>query len=175
MKKTYIYAAVLSALLIFGALTAVYQINHPGRITPSGKYTKLKAGYLTADYSVAAEQLGLDKDKKARTPYAALIETSTPELEEGEKITAVFYFFDVEGKNVLAYSNGTEAQATDIELDDVWKLYDSEFKFAENTDYGIPDYGTVKVYLRVGDGVYFKNYSENELPDVIKQYLHSVK
>ena len=41
--------------------------------------------------------------------------------------------------------------------------------FAEATDhdYGIPDYGTVKLYLRRGDGVYFRSYPEAEFPSDI--------
>ena len=178
MKKPFIYAAVLAALLIFGALAAAYQINHPGRIIPSKTYTEKKAEYLTANYRPTAEQLGIEDNKKGSTVYAAVIERSTPELEKTGGVTAIFDFIDITGKRDSVLSDGTpigSKEMTEDEIkqafEDLAALFDDGYKDAENTDYGIPDYGYVKVYLRRGDGVYYKLYEENALPDAVKQYI----
>ena len=170
MKKPYIYAAVLSALLIFGALAAVYQINHPGRIIPSKVYTERKAELITKDYRTAAEQLGIENNKRGSTVYAVMAEVSLPELEKEYGITSAFYFLDVEEKRAHVYSNGAEADTTQEKIvllgvtEAATEFFDDSFTLASNTDYGIPDYGYVKLYFRRGDGVYFKLYKEDEIP-----------
>ena len=178
MKKPYVYAAVLAALLIFGALTAAYQINHPGRLTPSKVYTERKAELLTADYRTTAEQFGIEDNKKGSTVYAAMMEISTPELEKTGGVTAMFEFIDITGKRDSVLSGGTSIAVKDMTAEEIKKafedisvLFDSEYKAAENTDYSIPDYGYVKVYLRRGDGVYYKLYEENALPEAVERYL----
>lgn len=182
MKKPYIYAAVLSMLLIFGALAAVYQVNHPGRIIPSKRYTEQKAEYLTANYRPTAEQLGIEDTKKGSTVYAAGIEICTPELEKTGGITALFEFIDITGKRDSILSSGTKIASKELNDDGIKaafeglaKLYDGEYKAAENTDYGIPDYGYVKVYIRRGDGVYYKLYEENALPEAVNSYISGRK
>lgn len=182
MKKPYIYAAVLSVFAILVALAAAYQINHPGRIVPSKTYTEKKAEYLTANYRPVAEQLEIESSKKGSTVYAALIEVSTPELEKTGGITSTFCFIDITGKRYTVTSDGTDieqAEKTKEELksafDGLAALYDDSYKAAENTDYGIPDYGYVKMYLRRGDGVYYKLYKEDALPETIQQYISGTK
>ena len=179
MKKPYIYAVILSALLIFGALAAAYQINHPGRIIPSKYYTEKKAEYLTSNYRPAAEQLGIEDNKKGSTVYAAMIEISTPELEKTGGVTALFAFIDITFRCPVYLSNGDPPASMrallDKEIkqafDELSTLFDDEYKTAENTDYGIPDYGYVKVYLRRGDGVYYKLYKEDEQPEAVEKYM----
>jgi hypothetical protein len=182
MKKPYIYAAAIAALLIFGALAAVYQINHPGRIIPSKYYTEKKAEYLTANYRPTAEQMGIEDSKKGSTVYAAMIEVSTPELEKTGSVTAMFDFIDITGKRDSVLSDGTSVlpkEMTDEEIkqafDSLAALFDDGYKAAENTDYGIPDYEYVKVYLRRGDGVYYKLYKEDALPEAVSDYLSGQK
>ena len=171
MKKTSIYAVICAALLIFGALTAVYGIRHPGRIIPSPEYTKLKATYLTANYIPAAEELGIEKNKRGSTFYAAAIEFSTPELEKSEGVTAQLYFFDALNKYAHVKSNGVSRYTAKLEgtvsHDLTYKaaaLFDASFTEAGDSDYGIPGYGQIKLYLRRGDGVYIKLYEADEFP-----------
>ena len=179
MKKPYIYALVLSALLIFGALAAAYQINHPGRIIPSKTYTEEKAEYLTSNYRPAADQMGIEDNKKGSTVYAAMVEISTPELEQTDGITALFAFVDITLRWPVYLSSGDPPASIKALNDDEIKqafeelaaLFDDGYKEAENTDYGIPDYGYVKVYLRRGDGVYYKLYKEDEQPEAAEKYI----
>ena len=178
MKKPYIYAVILSALLIFGALVAVYQINHPGRIVPSKTYTEKKAEYLTANYRSVAEQFGVEDNKKGSTVYAAMIEVSTPELEKTGGTTAMFDFIDMTGKRDSVLSDGTSIESKELTEDELKKafeelsaLFDDGYTETENTDYGIPDYGYVKVYLRRGDGVYYMIYKEDALPEAVQRYI----
>ena len=178
MKKPYIYAIVLSALLILGALAAAYQINHPGRIIPSKTYTEKKAEFLTSNYRPTADQLGIEDNKKGSTIYAAMIEVSTPELEKSG-VTALFAFVDITLRRPVYLSNGDPPASVrafqDEEImqtfDGLSALFDDGYAEAENTDYGIPDYGYVKVYLRRGDGVYYKLYKEDEQPEAVEKYI----
>lgn len=176
MKKSVIYALLAAALVILGALTAAYRIGNPDRLIPSNRYTELKARLLTADYRQAAEDLGIEDGKRGSYVYAVMIEYPTPELEKSEKITASFFFFDALNKYAHADSNGGENVAVRYPGDLVSgltesaaKLFDDTFKPAENTDFGIPDYGAVKLYIRRGDGIYFRYYGENEVPPVLPQ------
>ena len=41
MKKPYVYAIILAAIVIFAALAFVYQIKNPGRIIKSGERDSL--------------------------------------------------------------------------------------------------------------------------------------
>lgn len=178
MKKTYIYAIILSALLIFSALAAAYQIKNPGRIIPDKKYTETKAQLLTANYLPAAKALEIEENKRGSTVFAAAVEYSTKEREKSEGVTAEFYFFDLLNKYAHLQSTGdnkqTERHKTDIPSELTGKaaaLFDGTFSEADNPDYGIPDYNYVKLYIRRGDGVYYKIYEEKDFPAEITELL----
>ena len=77
MKKPYIYAIILTALVIFAALAAAYQIKNPARIIPEQKYTETKAQLLTANYLPAAKELQIEENKRGSTVFAAAVEYPT--------------------------------------------------------------------------------------------------
>ena len=172
MKKPHIYMVVVLALVVFCALAAVYQSANPGRLIPAKAYTEKKATYLTSDYRDAAERLGIDKDKRGSTVYGVMAEVSLPALEEKYGITSAFYFTDVDGRRAHVYSNGAEGNAKE-ELtgvtDSAAELFDDGFARASNSDYGIPERGYAKLYVHRGDGVYFKLYKENEIPESLSE------
>ena len=169
MKKIHVYAVILAVLLAFAALAAVYQRAHPGRPTPEKTYTELKATYITADYRVTAEQMQIDKDKRGSYVYAALVEYPTPDLEKNG-VSAELWFYDLNNRLEHVTSDGAADPEVKAGADpsDVTAgfaaMFDEGFKAADKTDYGIPEHGYVKLYLRRGDGVYFKIYEESAFP-----------
>ena len=178
MKKPYIYAIILSLIAVFAALTVVYRANNPDRIIPSPKYTEYKAQLLTSNYKSAAKELGIEDDKLGSTVYACMAEYPTKELEQTEGVTAEFRFFDLLNKYAHVKSSGIAYDSSRFATDypsDFTKaasaLFDDTFTAAEDSDYGIPDYGTVKLYIRRGDGVYYKVYGENDLPAEISELM----
>ena len=178
MKKIYIYAIILSALVIFAALAAAYQIKNPGRIIPAQNYTKTKALLLTANYLPAAKELEIPENKRGSTVYAAAVEYPTKEREKTEGVTAEFYLFDLMNKYAHLYSTGDGAtvirHTTDVPSELTKKAasyFDDTFSEAGNSDYGIPDYDSVKLYIRRGDGVYYKIYKTADFPAEITEQL----
>ncbi|MBO4869648.1 MAG: hypothetical protein J5585_08045 [Clostridia bacterium] len=179
MKKNAIYVLIAAVIVVFGALTAVYQIRHPGRMIPVSKYTELKVSFLGGtNFHLLAEELQIPENKRGSTVYAAIIEYPTPQLEAEKGVTAGFYFFDLNGIYARVYTNAeTITSSTDLSelalrsLQSAAALYDETYTLAENTDYGIPDYGCVKVYLRRGDGVYFRVFKDAEVPAAVSSIL----
>ena len=186
MKKPFVYAAIIAAIVIFAALTAVYQIRHPGRPIPSSDYTENKVKALLSDYTSTADLLEISDEDRNTKVFAAMMEVSTPELEKSYGVTAAFYLVDINGAETVAYSNGSkgEPEDTDAELiqkvlDAAADLFDDSFKVAEDTDFNIPDYDHVRIYLRRGErtpfqkggGIYFKDFTEDELPQSIKDHI----
>ena len=118
-----------------------------------------------------AEELDIDASRRGSSFYAVMIEYPTHELEKSEGVTARFIFLDVMNKCVCAKSSGasesSERLPGSIAYDTVQTasgFFGDGFAEATDQDYGIPDYGTVKLYLRRGDGVYFRSYPEAEFP-----------
>ena len=178
MKKPFIYAIILSALAVFAALTVAYRMKNPDRIIPSPKYTEYKAQLLTASYTQAAKELEIEEDKLGSTVYACMAEYPTKELETTEGVTAEFRFFDLLNKYAHVKSNGYAVNsarfATDFPSEftkAAAELFDDTFVSAGDSDYGIPDYGTVKLYIRRGDGVYYKVYNDNNLPAGLSELI----
>lgn len=181
MKKPFIYMAVIAALVVFGALAAVYQSKNPGRIIPAKAYTESKAKCLVTDYRQAAERFGIDKDKRGSTVYAVMAECPTPELEKNG-VTAVFFFTDIEGRRTHTFSDGSEVPAGSGEEKDTGELiagaarcFDDTFTRASNSDYGAPDHGYVKLYVHRGDGVYFRLYKEDETPADLSELIETAR
>ena len=174
MKKSTIYMILAAVLVLFASLTVVYRTAHPDRLVPAQEYTELKARRLTGNYIPAAEELDIDASRRGSSFYAVMIEYPTRELEKSEGVTARFIFLDVMNKCVCAKSSGasesSERLSGSIAYDTVQTAsgyFGDGFAEATDQDYGIPDYGTVKLYLRRGDGVYFRSYPEAEFPSDI--------
>lgn len=172
MKKPYIYALIAAALVIIGALAAVYQINNPGIMIPSKTYTETNVSKLD-DYRYIADQLGIDEKFRGSTVYAAAIEESRTDIG-----MSVYDYIDITGERYTILSNGVQTEPKKLSEDEVKELfenlsalYGSDFVLTENTDYRVPDRDHVKVYIRRGDGVYYRLYDKKEMPDVVKQYL----
>ena len=179
MKKPYVYAMIIAALVLFAALATVYQMKNPGRMIPEQKYTEEKARLLTANYLPAAKELEIEENKRGSTVFAAAVEYPTKEREKSEGVTAEFYLFDLMNKYAHLLSSG-DAEITARHKTDnpstltkkAAELYDDSFSEAGNSDYGIPDYGTVKLYIRRGDGVYYKVYDEKDFPSEITKLIY---
>ena len=179
MKKPYVYAIIIAAIVIFAALAFVYQIKNPGRIIPARNYTETKALLLTENYLPAAKELEIEENKRGSTVFAVAIEYPTKEREESEGVTAEFYLFDLMNKYAHLLSTGEgqviiSRHATDIPSELTKKtaeLYDDSFTEAGNSDYGIPAYDCVKLYIRRGDGVYYKVFDEKDFPSEITRLI----
>lgn len=181
MKKPTVYALLAAALCLFGGLTAVYRAKHPGRLVPVTSYTEQKVSLLSGGtFQRLAEELNIPTDKRGSTVYAAAIEFSTPQLEK-DGITAGFYFCDLSGKFARVYTDGSAlvspAEMSEHALSALEKtapVYDETFALADLTDYGMPDYGELKVYIRRGDGIYIKTFPENGAPDALAEVLSGI-
>ena len=172
MKKAHIYAVIAAAVLITGVLAAVYQINNPWVMIPSKTYTEKNVSKLN-DFRALADQFSIDEKVRGSTVYAAAIEESRTDIR-----MSVYDYVDMAGDRYTILSNGTLTEPKKLSEDEVKELfenladlYDSDFILIENTGYRVPDLDQVKVYLRRGDGVYYKLYDKNAMPDVVKQYL----
>ncbi|MBO4421851.1 MAG: hypothetical protein J5879_00305 [Clostridia bacterium] len=167
MKKHYTYALIFVPIVLFACLAVIYRMNNPERPVPLKTYTEKKASLLITDYGQFAET---DEDgKKTDRVFAVLVETAHSDYA-ATGVSASFSFYDVTGAYAHADSKGAGTTSDIPQLsksitDEADALFDDSFKTAENSDYGIPDEKTVKVYVRRISGVYFRVYAENELPE----------
>lgn len=171
MKKIYITLGAILVLLT--ALMIVYRIENPPQSTPTRDYTRVKAELLLHNYRQDANEeddTGMPDHSKI---YGVMIERSLFGTESAA--AADFIFFDCFGACTRLCSdnseyrvvndNGELSAISERALDAAKVIFDDTFSRAKKSNYDIPREKEVKIYVRAGDGVYYKIYAEPDVPE----------
>ena len=180
MKK--IYIALFAVFIALTALMIVYQINNPPEKTPTADYTRVKAQLLLHNYRQSAEEQSetdLQNVADHTVVYAVMIEV--PLYSDETDAIAEFVFFDYRGAYTYMQSdNGGYMNFTDGSpipdiskkaASDAKKYFDGTYSRAKKSSYDVPHDGEIKIYVRAGDGVFYKTYKTEEAPaELIEAY-----
>ena len=173
MKKIYIALFIIFIALV--ALMIVYQMTNPPAKTPTADYTRVKAQLLLHNYRQSAEEhseTDLQNVADHTVVYAVMVELPVYGDETGA--VAEFVFFDYRGAYTYMQSdNGGYMNYTDGSpipdiskkaVSDARKYFDNTYSRAKKSSYDVPHDGEIKIYVRAGDGVFFRTYKTEEAP-----------
>ena len=174
MKKIYIALAAVFAALT--ALMIIYRVTNPPKPSPTADYTRVKAELLLHNYRQSAEENSeaeLQNVADHSVIYAVMVET--PVNEAGSDVSAEFTFFDYLGgcthmrsdnSGYFSVKNGHPVSETaKSAVEAVRGYFDETFSRAKKSSYDVPHDGEVKIYVRAGDGVFYKTYKTEDAPE----------
>lgn len=184
MKKIYIALAAVFVLLT--ALMIIYRITNPPQATPSAEYTRVKAELLLHNYRQSAEENSeaeLQNVADHSVVYAVMVELPLDEGVSGA--AAEFAFFDYLGACTRMRSDGsgrvnhnrgsTVSDIAEAAVQAARGCFDQTFSRAKKSSYDVPRAGEVKIYVRAGDGVFYKTYKTEEAPEELVAAYESAR
>lgn len=183
MKK--IYIALVAVLLVLTGLMITYRIQNPPASAPTADYTRLKAELLLHNYRQDFADSG-EEDQGAPDHskiYGVMIEL--PPDGDSPDGASGFVFFDCFGicTHMRSDNSGYFTVKNDAELAETaagviaktGAYYDGTFSRAKKSSYDVPRDNEIKIYVRAGDGVFYKTYVKEDAPqDLIEAYKSAV-
>ena len=170
MKK--IYIALFAVFLALVALMVIYRINNPPDNAPTADYTRVKAELLLHNYRQDEAQTGDGQSLPDHSKiYGVMIEQTVEKADGGS--AAGFVFFDCFGvctamnsdnSGYARFSDEAFAELSESVFAEANGIYDDTFSRAKKSNYDVPHTGDVRVYVRAGDGVFYKTFKAEETP-----------
>ena len=181
MKKIYIALAAVFAALV--ALMIIYRINNPPDNAPTADYTRVKAELLLHNYRQDEAQTGDGQTPPDHSKiYGVMIEQTFDKADGGA--VAGFAFFDCFGvctgmnsdnSGYARFSDEAFSELAGSVFAEAGGVYDDTFSRAKKSNYDVPHTGDVKIYVRAGDGVFYKTFKAEEAPQALVAALGAVR